>query len=122
MRYATIRRFALMAAVVLLAPTWCRPSAALPVQESAGVLLIGLAPSGGSSTPAIRRSAVAGWWMAASRADHGRSGLAGGVVALLSLLTVARWAPMAAMRSVPSPLIRRRHVIALRAPPSPLCT
>lgn len=112
---ATIRRFALVAAVVLLAPIWCRPSAVVPTPDSSGVVLVGLAPTGGTSTPAIRRSAVGWWWTTASRADDGPH--SAGVIALLALLTLAGWTPLVAVRSAPSPLARRRHVIALRAPP-----
>lgn len=122
MRSATIRRLALVAAVVLLAPIWCRPAAVVPILDSSGAVLVGVAPTGGSSTPAIRRSPVAGWWVAASRSDHGRGPVAVGVVALLSILTLAGWAQLLPVRQAPSPLIRRRHVIALRAPPSPVCT
>ena len=118
---ATIRRFALVAAMVLLAPIWCRPAAVVTPLKSAGAPLIGLAPTGGSSTPDIPRSGVAGWWTA-SRTDYARGPVAVGVVALLALLTLAGWAPLVAMRSSPSPLIRRRHVIALRAPPPLLLT
>jgi len=118
---ATIRRLALVAAVVLLAPIWCRPTAVASTPASSDVLLIGSAPTGRSSTPAIRRSAVVGWWVAASRADQGRGPVAVGVAALLSLLTLARWPPLLPIGSAPSPLTRRRHVIALRAPPSPIC-
>ncbi len=117
MGFATIRRFALVAAMVLLAPVWCRPAVLVQPLESLRAPLAGLAPNGGSSMPAIRRSAVAGWWIAASRTDYGRGPVAVGVVALIALLTLAGWAPLLAMRSSPSPLVRRRHVIALRAPP-----
>ena len=114
---ATIRRFAFVAALLLLAPISCRASVVVRAAESYGVLVVGLTPSGGSAAPALRRHTSTGWWMAASRADHGRGLVAVGVVALLSLLTPARWSPLAAVRSARSPLTRRRHVIALRGPP-----
>jgi len=113
---ATIRRFALVAALLLLAPISCRPSVVVRAAENS-VFVVGLTRSGGSAAPAIRRHTSTGWWMVASRADHGRDLMAVGVVALLSLLTLAGWGRVAAVRAAPSPLSRRRHVIALRAPP-----
>ena len=118
----SIRRFALVAAMVLLAPIWYRPAALLPAPDSSGVVLVGLAPTGGSPTPAIRRPAVAWWGMAASGTDHGGGFVALGTVALLALLTLAGWAPVAAAGPAQGPLTRRRPVIALRAPPSSFCS
>jgi hypothetical protein len=84
-------------------------------------MVVGLSAAGAPSAPAIRRQVAAGWWMAGSRADHGRRVLVVGVVALLSLLLVVPWSILETRRSARSPLVRRRHAIALRAPPLPSC-
>ena len=76
---------------------------------------------GAASAPSIRRQASGGWWVTGTRVDPGRTLLALGIVVLLSLLRLVRWDTIDAARSAPSPLVRRRHAIALRAPPPPFC-
>jgi hypothetical protein len=116
MRSATIRRLSLVAALVLLAPLWCRPSAVLPVVEASRSLLFGLAPGDADSVPAVRREAAGIRWVSA-RADHRRSSMALAVVALLVLLRKGRWERVLTVRSAFPSLGRRRYAITLRAPP-----
>ena len=110
---ATIRRFAFVAALLLVAPISCQASVAVRAVKSSGVLVVGVTPRSGPAAPAIRRHASPAWWMAGGL-------VAVGVFALLSLLALAGWSPLRVVWSAPSPLTRRRHVIALRAPPLPL--
>lgn len=118
---ATIRRFAFVAAILLLAPAWCRPSAVSETLERPGRALVGLAPAGAGTVPAIRRHAIGAWWTSAARADHGRVLAALGLLAMLSLTRLLPWARLEAVRLAPPSLGRRRHVISLRAPPRLLC-
>ncbi len=118
---ATIRRLALVAAVVLLAPLWCRPSVVVRAVQVPGSMVVGLASDGAPAAPAIRRQAAGAWSIVGLRTDLGRRLLSVGVVALLSLLVVGPWSVLESRRSAPSPLARRRHAIALRAPPLPSC-
>ena len=118
---ATIRRFAFVAAILLLAPAWCRPAAVAEALERPGQALVGLAAAGAGTVPAIRRHAAGAWWTTAARADHGRSLAALGLLALLSLARLVPWATLEVVSTAPSSLARRRHVISLRAPPRPIC-
>ena len=113
---ATTRRFALVAAILLLAPVWCRPSVAPRAVHASGLAVVGLAPAGAGSVPAIRRAAD-GWSRAVARPDHGRTVATLGLLGLLSLIGLSPWATVRALLAAPSPLGRRRHVISLRAPP-----
>ncbi len=119
---AMLRRFAFVAAMVLLAPVWFRPAAVAHAAGSPGATVIGLAPAGAPPGPAIRRHTTGGWWLAGSRLEYGRALVVLAAVALLSVFRRAPWAILAASRSVPAPLARRRHIIALRAPPFSTCT
>jgi hypothetical protein len=114
---ATTRRFALLAAILLLVPVWCRPSVAHPVPKSPGLAVVGLAPGGPGAAPAIRRHAANGWSRAVARVDQGRTLAALGLLGLLALIGLAPWTALHAVPAAPSPLGRRRHVISLRAPP-----
>ena len=118
---ATIRRFAFVAAILLLGPVWCQPGSVGGALERPGRALVGLAPAGTGTVPAIRRHAAGAWWTTAVRADHGRFLAAVGLLALLSLTRLLPWATLQAVRSAPSSLGRRRHIISLRAPPSFCC-
>lgn len=118
---ATIRRSAFVAAILLLAPVWCQPGPVPGALERPGRALVGLAPTGTATVPAIRRHATGAWWTAAVRADHGRFLAAVGLLALLSLMRLLPWATLEADRTAPSSLARRRHIISLRAPPSACC-
>jgi hypothetical protein len=130
MRSATVRRFALVAAVVLLAPVWARQAPTARVVQGVESALVGAVAADGTlaapatATPgaALRRQAGAGWGLSGTRADHGRAVAALALVALLSLLRPAPWARLRAAREAPSSLVRRRFAIALRAPPLPSCT
>jgi hypothetical protein len=122
MRSATIRRFAIVAVMVLLAPVWARPAPIGPGARSSGATLAGVTPVGAPAAPAIRGHVGGGWWAAAIRTDVGRRLPALAVLALVSLLLSVSWTSVAERRSAPSPLRRRRHVIALRAPPLPACS
>jgi len=121
MRSATIRRFALVAAMVMLAPLWCRPAAVISTLETSGALIVGVADAGATTAPAIRRQVTTGWWAAASRANQVRNLLVDGTLALLALFGVVLWARLVIRPGARSPLVRRRHIIALRAPPLPFC-
>lgn len=114
---ATTRRFALTAAILLLAPVWCRPAVALSTSDVPGMAVARLAPAAAGSIPAIRRHAADGWSRALARPDHGRGVVALGVLGLLSLMGVAPWAILRIVGAAPSTLGRRRPVISLRAPP-----
>ena len=118
---ATIRRFAFVAAILLLAPAWCRPAAVAEAWERPGRALVGLAPAGAGTVPAIRRHASGAWWTAAARPEHGRALATVGMLALLSPTLLMPWAMFTAVRAAPSSLGRRRHVISLRAPPLLRC-
>ena len=114
---ATTRRFALLAAILLLLPVWCRPSVARTALETPSLAVVGLAPAGAGSVPAIRRLTGDGWPRAGARLDHGRAVATLGLAGALSLLGLTAWATFLAVRSAPPSLGRRRHVISLRAPP-----
>ena len=114
---ATTRRFALVAAVLLLAPAWCRPPVAQRAVEAPGLAVVGLAPGGPGAVPALRRHAADGWSRAGARLDHGRTVGALGLLGLLSLIGLAPWATLLAVLAAQPSLARRRHVISLRAPP-----
>jgi hypothetical protein len=118
---ATIRRFALVAAMVLLAPLSFRPSVVVRAVQVPGTIVAGLPSDGSPASPAIRRHTAGAWAMAGTRVDQARRLLGLGVVALLSLLVIGPWSILESRRSAPSPLVRRRHAIALRAPPLPSC-
>ena len=114
---ATIRRFALVAVILLLAPVSCRPSVASKALKAPALAVVGLAPAGAGSVPAIRRHAGDGWSRAVTRADQGRMMAALALLGLLSLIGLTPWGTLRAVPAAPSPLGRRRHVISLRAPP-----
>lgn len=114
---AAIRRFAFVAALLLLAPIWCRPSAVAEVLDQPGLSMVGLTLAGAGTVPAIRRQAAGAWWTAASRPDHGRSMAAIGLLILLALVRLTAWASLVAVTTARPSLGRRRHVISLRAPP-----
>lgn len=114
---AAIRRFAFVAALLLLAPIWCRPSAVAEALDAPGLAMVGLSPAGAGTVPAIRRQATGAWWTAGSRPDHGRNLAVAGLLALFALVGLTPWATLVAVRTAPASLGRRRHVISLRAPP-----
>ena len=114
---ATTRRFALLAAILLLVPVWCQPSVAHRALETHALAVVGLAPAGPGSVPAIRRLAADGWPRAGARLDHGRTMAALGLTGALALVGLAAWATLLAIRTARPSLGRRRHIISLRAPP-----
>jgi hypothetical protein len=114
---ATTRRFALLAAILLLVPVWCRASVAHSAFDTHELAFIGPAATSPGSVPAIRRLTGDGWPRAGARLDHGRAVAALGLAGVLSLMGAAPWATLLAVRSAPPSLGRRRHVISLRAPP-----
>ena len=107
----------MVAVILLLAPVWCRPSVGQSALEGPGLAVVGLAPAGAGSVPAIRRHAGDGWARTVARADHGRTVAALALLGLLSLIGLTPWATLRAVPAALSPLGRRRHVISLRAPP-----
>jgi hypothetical protein len=120
MKSATVRRFALVAALLLLAPVWGRSTLASRAVEVPGHVLAGLSRGDPGTLPAIRRHDGGGLWSARARPEHSRKLFAIGLLALLSLIRLVTWATVDAIRTAPSPLGRRRHIISLRAPP-PVC-
>ena len=114
---ATTRQFALTAAILLLAPVWCRPAVAPSTPDVPGMAVARLAPAAAGSIPAIRRHAADGWSRALARPDHGRTVATLGLLGLLSLIGLSPWATVRALLAAPSPHGRRRHVISPRAPP-----
>jgi hypothetical protein len=117
---ATVRRFAFVAALLLLAPVWCSSSWASSAAEVPGHVLAGLSRGNDGTLPAIRRHDGGGLWSARVRPEQSRKLFALGLLILLSLIRLAPWASVEAILLAPSPLGRRRHVISLRAPP-PAC-
>ena len=120
---ATIRRLASVAAIVLVALVWCRPAGLAGLVEGLEAsdrpsVVQGL--GGAGRAPAVVRQSHAGWWVHGTRPDHGKGPLAAAVVAVMLLAGPVFWGRHDGSRSAPSPLARRRHVIALRAPPLPL--
>jgi len=120
MRSATVRRFAFVAALLLLAPAWCRSSLARGAVQLPGQVVSALSRGDAGALPAIRRHDAGGVWSARGRPEHGRKLLALELLALLSLIRLVPWATVAAVPMAPPALGRRRHVISLRAPP-PAC-
>lgn len=118
MRSATVRRFAFVAALLLLAPVWCQSSLASRATDVPRHFLVGLSRGDAGALPAIRRH-DASLWSARARPEQARK-LTVGLLALLMLIRLVPWATVEAVRMAPSPLGRRRHVISLRAPP-PVC-
>jgi hypothetical protein len=120
MRSATVRRFAFVAALLLLAPVWCQSSLASRAVALPGHVLSGLSGGDAGTLPAIRRHDAGGVWSARVRPEHSRKLFAVGLLALLSFIRLVPWATVSAVLMAPSPLGRRRYVISLRAPP-PVC-
>lgn len=118
---ATIRRFAFVVAILLLAPAWCQSSVVARAVGTPGRALVGLTPGGAGTVPAIRRQLPGDWWAAGARLGPVRTLATLGVLALMSVLRLVPWATLAAARSALSSLGRRRHVISLRAPPPAVC-
>ena len=112
----TIRRIAFVATILLLTPVWCRSPAAVMVVDTVGSALANLAPGGGGPVPAIRRQPT-GAWTAGARTDQGRTVAALGLLSVLALMALAPWATVRAELASHPSRGRRRHVIALRAPP-----
>ncbi|HUR24191.1 MAG TPA: hypothetical protein VMZ73_10000, partial [Acidimicrobiales bacterium] len=117
---ATVRRFAFVAALLLLTPAWCQSSLASAPVDVSGHVLAGLSRGDAGPLPAIRRHDNGGMWSARARPEQSRKLFALGLLALLSLIRLVPWATVEAVLLAPSPLGRRRHVISLRAPP-PVC-
>ncbi|HEX2048745.1 MAG TPA: hypothetical protein VHF27_13345 [Acidimicrobiales bacterium] len=113
MRSATARRFALVAAMVVSVPFWFRAVSAVDAPAPADGLFVGMAVTATVPAPAIRR--IADPWPSSASA-HGVP--IAPMATLLALLLLARWARLCAAPTGVSPLARRRHVIALRAPPA----
>jgi hypothetical protein len=117
---ATVRRFAFVAALLLLTPVWGRSSLAPGAVQLPGHVLSALSGGDAGALPAIRRHDADGLWSARVRLEHSRKLFAFGLLALLSLVRLVPWATVEAVLMAPSALGRRRHVISLRAPP-PAC-
>ncbi len=113
---ATARRFALVAVIALLAPLWWQPVTGSV--ELAGTVVLRIAAPAPSPAPAIRRNVSTGPWVFGSRPLQGRLVVAALLMALVALVPVGPWTGVVAVGAGPSSLIRRRHAISLRAPPS----
>jgi hypothetical protein len=117
---ATVRRFAFVAALLLLTPVWCRSSLVSGAVHVPGHVLSALSRGDAGALPAIRRHDAGGVWSGRARPEQSRKLFAFGLLALLSLIRLIPWATVEATLMAPSALGRRRHVISLRAPP-PAC-
>ncbi|MDQ4070884.1 MAG: hypothetical protein M3203_15650 [Actinomycetota bacterium] len=119
MRSVAARRLALVAAIVVLAPVWCRPVAAAQTRGEArgSAVLAGRRAPAAPSVPAIRRQTPGVSWVQLSRAALGRALLVVAALALLALLRLAPWATPSPLSAAASSLARCRHAISLRAPP-----
>jgi hypothetical protein len=121
MGHPTVRRLALVAASVLLALVWYRPVIPSGVAVTAERPMVGYGPAGTGAAAAVVRQSHAGFSVHGTRPEHGKGlVVAGALVTLLALLRLVLWGPSDGPRAAPSSLARRRHVIALRAPPLPL--
>ena len=118
---ATIRRLALVAALLLLTPVWCGPSVLAEAMTAPGAAVIELTQGPAGGPPAIRRVDAGGWWAARTRPEQTRKLVALGLLVLLSLIRLLLSDTVHVRPLAPSPLGRRRHVISLRAPP-PACS
>lgn len=118
---ATARRFALVAAMVVLVPVWFRAVPAVGAPAPSDGLFVGTTAASTAPAPAIRRIADSWPWAHGSSlaSTHGPSVAA--MAALLALLLPARWARFCAAPRGVSPLARRRLVIPLRGPPLRAC-
>ena len=113
---ATARRFALVAAMVVLLPVWLRAVSAVDAPAPADGLFVGMAHASTVPAPVIRR--IADSWPSSVSA-HAPTPAA--MASLLALVVLARWARFCADPTGASPLARRRYVIALRGPPLRAC-
>lgn len=113
---ATARRFALVAAMVVLVPLWFRAVSAVDAPAPPDGLFVGMAVASSAPAPVIRRIGDS-WPSSASAHDPTSAAMA----TLAALLLVARGATFCADLTGPSSLARRRHVISLRGPPLRAC-
>jgi hypothetical protein len=118
MGQATIRRFAFVAAMLLMAPVWSQAPAVARAGDTTVGVVVGLTPGGAGGLPAIRRQDAGGGWASRARHDHGRCLLALGVLALVALVPYVPRTTFRTVLAAGSSLGRRRHVISLRAPPA----
>ncbi|MGH9264361.1 MAG: hypothetical protein ACRD1D_06680 [Acidimicrobiales bacterium] len=116
---ATIRRLGCVAAMVLLAVVWFRPTVPGGPVHAADRPLIGQAPITTGAEPAVVRHSQVGWLLHGTRPDHGKGGVTAAVLALVALLRLVPWGPSDGVRRAPPSIGRRRYAIALRAPPLP---
>lgn len=123
MRLATFRRFAFVAIFALLEPLWGHSATTSTIaDEASGAsplthLSIGTAP-----VQTSRQHLEDAWQATSSRLDQSRVAVVLSVGALLWLLRLIPWTVLASVLTAGSSLIRRRYVIALRAPPAFRCT
>jgi hypothetical protein len=127
-RSATLRRFALVAVLVLLVPAWGRPGPATGSLRAATSVLVRAAKAEALSAPdaaapaaTMRRQAGGALGVSGARPDHRPALAALAFVALLALVRTPPWARRRASQRPPSSLVRRRYAIVLRAPPLPSC-
>lgn len=122
MRLAILRRFALVAVIALLEPLWGHWASvpSVVVEASTGSVLAH-AELGTTTVPTFRQHVEAAWRGSNARPEPGRALVALALLGLLSLLGLTPWTTLTAARPAPS-LARRRHVIALRAPPALRCS
>lgn len=122
MRLVTLRRFAFVAVIAVMEPLWGH-WAALPrlVVEASTETVPAHAEIGTAAIPSFRQHVEAAWRGSKEQPATSRSVMALAVLAVLSLLRPTPWRTLVTARPAPPALARRRHVIALRAPPAPRC-
>ena len=120
MRLVTFRRFAFVAVIAVMEPLWGH-WAALPrlVVEASTGTVPAHAEIATAAVPSFRQHVEAVWRASKERPATSRSLAALAFLAVLSLLRPTPWRTLITAQPAPPALARRRHVIALRAPPAP---
>lgn len=123
MRLAVLRRFALVAVIALLEPLWGHWASVPSVRVEASSGTVSVHPVVGVATvPTFRQHVEAAWRASNARPEPGRTLVTLAVLAVLALLARIPWTSLTAALSARMSLTRRRHVIALRAPPALRCS
>lgn len=123
MRLAIFRRFALVAVIALLEPLWGHwASVPSVVVEASSGSVPAHAEIGTATVPTFRQHVEAAWRASNVRPEPGRVLVALAVLGLLSLLRLTPSTTLPSARRAAPSRARRRHVIALRAPPALCCS